>query len=88
MWRKIRRSTDMLVLALECMTIMLTSHFKENANQWSKIAETIVVANQQKLIYRYKLNDEFQEIESLSFSKQYKVGMILVKNADLLDFFF
>jgi hypothetical protein len=34
------------VLGLEYMTDMLTSHFKENADQLSKMVETITVPNQ------------------------------------------
>lgn len=69
-------------------TNMLTKHFKENVDQLSKMTKTIASPDRQKLHNWHKLSDELRKFEDLSSSERDKVGMILVKDAELLGFFF
>ncbi|KAH6764233.1 hypothetical protein C2S51_015482 [Perilla frutescens var. frutescens] len=86
--RKRSRSTDGLILSLERMTDALTSHMDKSNEQMGKFVETVAGVDQEKKNNRHKLNEELQKIEDLTSVEKQKAAMKLVRDPELLDYFF
>ncbi|XP_057770903.1 uncharacterized protein At2g29880-like [Salvia miltiorrhiza] len=86
--RKRRRSSDGLIVSLERMTNTLTAQMDKSDDQTAKYMESFVGVEQERKDNRRKLNGELQKIEVLTNSQRQKAAMKLVRDPDLLDYFF
>ncbi|KAL6501113.1 hypothetical protein OROHE_025310 [Orobanche hederae] len=86
--RKRRRSADGLISSLERMTNVLAAHMDKSNDQMTKIVESFSGVDKEKKDNHHKLNEELREIEVLTNSQRQKAAMKLVRDPDIMDYFF
>ncbi|XP_047948979.1 uncharacterized protein At2g29880-like [Salvia hispanica] len=86
--RKRRRSSDGFISSLERMTNVFAAHMDKSNDQMNKILESVTGGDKEKKDNRRMLYEKLQEIEALTDSQRQKAAMKLVRDPDLLDYFF
>ncbi|XP_042019106.1 uncharacterized protein At2g29880-like [Salvia splendens] len=86
--RKRRRSSDGFISSLERMTNVLVAYMDKSNDQMNKILESVTGGDKEKKDNRHMLYEKLQEIEALTDSQRQKAVMKLVRDPDLLDYFF
>ncbi|XP_047945580.1 uncharacterized protein LOC125192149 [Salvia hispanica] len=86
--RKRKRSSDGLILSLERMTNVFNEQMEKSNDQMGKIIESFNAGDKEKKDNRHKLNQKLEEIEGLSAYDRQTAAMKLVRDPDLLDYFF
>ncbi|XP_057788952.1 protein ALP1-like [Salvia miltiorrhiza] len=66
----------------------LTTNMDKSNDQMGKYMESIVGVDQERKDNRRKLNEELQKIEVLTHSQRQRAAMKLVRDPNLLDYFF
>ena len=85
--RKRARAAESVVMCLDRLTDVVGNELKEGRSEFARIAGIFEALEKKKDMNKAKLNAELNKLTSLSFEKKHKIGMKLIRDPDLLDYF-
>ncbi|KAJ4847070.1 hypothetical protein Tsubulata_015759 [Turnera subulata] len=85
--RKRSKGTDGLVACLDHLTDVVGAAYNRESEDFGKLVDILASSDRKKEESMIKLNEELRKIRSLSFHKRHEVGMKLVRDLELLNYF-